>query len=853
MNTVSKIVATILSFLQLFFCSVGYGEFGETNPPENKPTEIINEIDGQTNMANSIKYANQVKNQAQAKYTTPDRDAFELKNTEMIFTHSLEKKNSATLTDADGKVYIANSFDNYYTDVNGNTYYSSLSSEMGRVNVIRLGEYYYDCHIRDFDGKSGDFKFDKTYHLYGDRIYSQSTLFACEQTDKLQEFGSIIKIPADTVAAFQAKDANAVYDNLLGETPTVEYVAFDIKNVGVVGFIIPSDGSTKSASLSLEDGYYVLKQKANYTPGTCVAKNDETGYCTSCCPLKNVTFGARIYTDNTHSFEGIQKEAYLERNPLSGISVDPTNANATFMGYDALRGTYSFTMNGTDFTTAYKNPEWQFKAPITITSDEYDRNLYIRMFGTNGCLEAGAILDDTDTLVPIDVEVCKNFQGDGGEPFYSVKDYQYGDSFFPVSVKAEETLSFTLLNLYQNWGKFPLKQLSSIEFHVSYYHLSTGTTESNCIAPYFVGNKDGWLLPDFRTRSGKMWAEQPQFNSVGILKFMQYTPKALGLFNKETVMSEYLNAEINSVGQTYSDIAQKYVSDCGSYEYTLRHVEFPQTDENRTYYTVEIDFLRDVDFANFRRDFDLFYFDGRYAQYDKAGYLDENNNPVTVNVDKGVSTKYYTLGSDSPYFSFFDVSAKAEHQIEARFACNFGLIVCDSEMLIGGEKSSIPLAFREQSTNDMSSGVLTLDAKNVSFKAGDSITLKLILLPWGVGYEETDETVRMVREDSGLNPVTVTATKGSVKEDNLVPTVIAENNEAAFSVTGGRNNIAVRVDGFTSLECPEISMNGEKVDLASSNGYDGYSVFYNNDGTYSFSFVYEAKDPFTTYTFEVKQ
>ena len=48
-------------------------------------------------------------------------------------------------------------------------------------------------------------------------------------------------------------------------------------------------------------------------------------------------------------------------------------------------------------------------------------------------------------------------------------------------------------------------------------------------------------------------------------------------------------------------------------------------------------------------------------------------------------------------------------------------------------------------------------------------------------------------------------------------------------------------------------MNGEKVDLASSNGYDGYSVYYNDDGTYSFSFVYEAKNPDTTYTFEVKQ
>ncbi len=849
MSTVTKIIATILSFLQFIFCGISYGEFGEKIPAEKEKTEIVNNIDGQTNMADSIKFANEVKNQAQAKYTDADRSAYEMKNSHLIFTHSLGKKNSATLTDLEGNTYIADSFDTYFIDESGKTYYSSNSSGKGRVNTIRLGEYYYECHVRDFDGKSNLFKVDKAYHLYGDRLYNQSTLFAAEATTSLKEFGNIIRIPADTVASFQAKDKSGVSINTTGETATLEYVAFDIKNVGIVGFIIPSDGSTKSVSLHLEDGYYVLKQVANYTAGTGINKNDETGGYA----LNNVTFGTRIYTDKTHSFEGIQKETHLERNPLVGISVDSSPSGARFLGYDALRGAYTFTMNGTDFTTAYNNPEWQFKAPITITSDGYDRNFYIRMFGVNGCLEAGAILDDADTLVPLDVEVCKNFQGDGGEPFYSIKDYQYGDSFFPVSAKAGEVLSFTLLNLYQNWGKFPLKQLSSIEFHVSYYHLSTGTTESNCIAPYFVFEKDGWLLPDFRTRSGNMWPEQPQFNSVGILKFVNYTPKALGIIDKETVLSEYVDAEISSVGQTYSDITQNFISDCGSYEYTLRHVEFPQTDENRTYYGVEINFLRDVNFANFRRDFDIFNFNGRSAKFDKAGYLDENNTPVVTDVEKTIATKYYTLGSDAPYFSFFDVSKDAEHEIEARFACNFGLIVRDSEIVVGGEKADIPLAFREQSSTEDSEGVLTLDTKKVSFKAGDSIKLNLILLPWGVGYEESDAQVLTVREDSALKPATVTATKGTVKEDKLVPTVIADNNEAAFTITGGRNNIAVRVDGFTNLECPEIIMNGEKVALASSNGYDGYSVFYNDDGTYSFSFVYEAKDPDTTYTFEVKQ
>lgn len=849
MNSITKFFATILAFLQIFFTGVRYGDFGEKNIVEKTETEIINNIDGQTNLSETIKFANEIKNKVQAKYTNAERTSYEMKNSQMILTHSLEKNNSATLTDLEGNVYIPDSFDTYFIDKNNNTYYSGSSSTVGRVNTIRLGLYYYDCHVRDFDGKSKDFKVDKNYHIYGDRLYNQSTLFACEETTSLKEFGSIIKIPADTVVSFQAKDADGIYPDTTGETYSAEYVAFDIKNVGVVGFIVPNNNTVKLTTLHLEDGYYVLKFIANYVEGTGINKHDETG--TS--PLNNVTFSTRIYTDKTHSFDGIEKETYLERNPLTNITVDSTDANAQFLGYDGLRGAYTFTMNGTDFPTAYKDPERQYKAPIEITSDDKDRTFYIRMVGNNGCLEAGAILDDKNTLVPIDVEVCKNFQGDGGEPFYSVKDYQYGDSFFPVSIKANETLSFTLLNLYQDWGKYPLKQLSSIEFHVSYYHLSTGTTESNCIAPYFVFEKDGWTLPDFRTRSGKMWAEQPQFNSVGILEFVNYTPKSMGLFNTNKVLSEYVDGNIDSVGQTYSDITNKYISDCGSYEYTLRHVEFPQTDENRTYYEVDINFLRDVDFANFKRDFSLFYFDGRFGEFDKTGYLDQNNNPVITKVDKTIATKYYTLGSDAPYFSFFDVSKESEHQIDARFVCNFGLVVRDSEVILDGKKADIPFVFKEFSTNEITRGALTLDTEKTSFKAGDSIKLTLVLLPWGVGYEENDSTVLMVREDSGLKPITITASKGTVKDDKLVPTVIAENGEAEFSINGGRNNIAVRVDGFTNLECPEIYMNGEKINLASSNGYDGYSVYYNDDGTYSFSFVYEAKDPDTVYNFKVVQ
>ncbi len=849
----TKIFAVILAFFQGILFNVSYGDYVEPEA-ENKPTtEIVNNIDGDSNLSASIKYAAEIDDIGQGYYTDAERSAFRMVNGHMVLTHDLTASvKDATLTDTEGNVYIADSFDTYYIS-GGKKYYSSSSNDDGRVNAIRIGEYYNEVHVRDLDFKSDDFKVDKAYHLYGDRIYSELSLFAVEATTALEEFGSEIKIDKSTVASVQFKDKNGVGTDLAKlDSTSVEHVAFDITDAGVVGFIVPSDGSTKALCVDDNGSEYVIRQIANYTAGTGINKHDETGGY----DLNKVSFGFRLYTDNTHSFDGVAKQAELERNPLEGITVNGGNANGAYLGYEALRGTYTFRMDGTDFTTAYNDPGRQYTMPISITCDNSDRNIFIRTNGDNGCLEAGAILDNSGTFVPVAVQVDKNFQGDGGEPFYSVKDYQYGDCFFPLSLVAGETLDLTVLNLYQSWGNMPLKQISGIEFHVSYYHLSTGTTESNCIAPYFVFGKDGWTLPDFRTRSGIMWSTQPQFNSVGILKFVTYNKKALGFIDAGQVYSEYKNAQIDSVGPIYSDITNTYESDCGSYTYTLRHVEFPQTDENRTYYEVEINFNREITFDNFKRDFDLFYFDGRYVKFNKLGYLDSDNNFAVADVNT-TRDVYYTLGDQSPYWGFYDVTDDTADQIANCFGCNFAMLVKDSKIIADGTEQNIAFAVRDSSSKSLTSGSLTLDVKEITFKPGDSIKLNLVLLPWGVGTEETDSNVRAVREDSGTNSVKVTAITGTLEDDALVPTIRVDNGVGEIHVTGGRNNNVVRFNGFTELECPKIYVkNGDswiEATVCSEKGYDGYGIHYNDDGTYGFSFVYTTDKPDTQHAFKVVQ
>ena len=64
---------------------------------------------------------------------------------------------------------------------------------------------------------------------------------------------------------------------------------------------------------------------------------------------------------------------------------------------------------------------------------------------------------------------------------------------------------------------------------------------------------------------------------------------------------------------------------------------------------------------------------------------------------------------------------------------------------------------------------------------------------------------------------------------------------AEFTLSGGDNNVAVRVYGFDSYEKPVIEeyVNGAwaAYSTASKNGYDGYMAYYDGDGTCSFSFV----------------
>ena len=717
-------------------------------------------------------------------------------------------------------------------DGEDHTYLIDISSLKGKNDDL--------CGIRfDFGAMTGDkltikslkavktagtaigYKLDKTYHVYPDKLHQEYELVKIKSTDGVTEyknFGVELKIPMENVVEYTiSKNANS----------QPEYVAAIVKNVGVIGFIIPNNGVNYQVTATQEGDNLVIREYIPYD------KN-------------NKTVASRLYNDESNSFDGIKAAAEIERNPLTDLSVKYTvKERASYVAYDAISGSYQFKMKGIDFNAAYRNPNNYYKADITINNTaNSERSIYVWMNSSSGSLEGAQIVDNNGIAMPLPVQVSKNFAGEVEEPFYDPSDKEYGDTFVPIKIKAGEKVEYSLYHLYQNWGKFPLKQISSIQFHISYYHLSTGVTESNCIAPYYVFGRDLWTLPDFRGCSGIMWASQPQYNSVGRLRFVSYTK------DDKVYASEYTESKIHSSGNTYADINYNYISDCGSFKYDLRHVEFPQNDENRTYYTMELEFLKDLTIEDVKNNLTLFSFDGRYEPFNLLGYSDENGNIKndTVNKTDG-AFRIIDIGGVNPYFTYYGLdNAKTE-------IMNFAFIMINYDITIGGNKWNGHFALRDSYAGDLNYGELSLMEDTVNFKKGDKIYLDFILLPWGTGTETTDNNVQKVRNDSVFNKITLTATKGTVQADTFLPIIKAENNTAEFVVQGGRNLFAINVSGITSFQGISIS---EKLSDGTWVAYetgttdvDGYQISYNQDGTYTYSFIVDMGENGNSRTFKV--
>jgi hypothetical protein len=338
--------------------------------------------------------------------------------------------------------------------------------------------------------------------------------------------------------------------------------------------------------------------------------------------------------------------------------------------------------------------------------------------------------------------------------------------------------------------------------------------------------------------SAPLWDTQPQHTSIGRLYFLRYTTA-----DGQYVATESINNKITSYGPTYCDIDMNYLSDDGRINAYYRHMEMPHTDENRTYYEMVLEVQEDIEINDFKNDFAFFSFDGRHTFFKKLGYLDENNKCVITDANTTGTPNYITLGDKSPYISYFD-GPETDDPIDY---VNFGLVVKNSSFHIGGKEYDGNFVLRDVKEGDLNYMCLTLDLGKITLKKGDTFKINMILMPWGDPSVENDDNVRNVRQDSGLDPYKIEAGVGEIMEDVYLPKIMSDNGTAEFTLSGGTNNCVVRVYGFDKLTVPTVMerIDGKWTSYKLSSKvyeYDGYTVYYDGDGTYSYAFVVDMSD-----------
>ncbi len=737
----------------------------------------------------------------------------------------------------------------------------------------KLGDNFVIKELKAVKGSAGNAPYlslNRLFHTYSDKLQQVIQITAQNNATDIEKIGMYTKIAANTVDKLIVKDANGTHTTLEGvDWDTAEYVGFDIKNVGIFGYILLPDETSGKLTVTLEGENYVIEQSRAPEGNAINVPTKENNILNT----KDFYMGQRIYTDETHTFDAFLEEAYCERNPLSEKLISVNTSDSTdgkYLGYNALRGAYEFTMAHSNFSKAYYNEQnKQYNVYFTVRGDDYDRKIYIMSSLDSGELECAVVLNKNNMLLPVDVEVCKNFN-DAAEDLYTIVDEPWSEAFFPMVVNAKERTTLNLLHLYQNWGRAPLKQLSSIQFPMPYYHLSTGTTESNCILPWYLteGSRSSFqFLPDFRAMSAPMWPSQPQHIQAGIHEFLQYTDADGNYSAAETV-----NQNIISTGPTYAEVIMDYITDDGKMKISYTHMEMPQTDENRTYYTMTYEVLEDISFKDFRDNFSFYSVTAdSNTDYERLGYLDKNNEFATRPLNAKKTPRYYVLGDESPYFSlYYSPNYKGKNGYT-----NCAFLISDYSFVIGGKETTPRFVIVD--LNEKIS--LTLDLDEVTFKAGDKFTINAILMPWGSeksNYELEDINVRQVRENSLLNPLTLTADANCTKLDTaFLPTARSTDGlNAEFTISGGFNtteelkNITyldgfgyigkyyatIRLTGFTELTIPTVweKVDGEwtRYNLSSNyypdssgytNNYDGYGVHY-EDGFFTYSFVVDMTD-----------
>ena len=129
----------------------------ETSDSEEATTEeetedLTPKLTGEN--AKTIEYAERIAGGINTGYSDSSRSQYAITNRNAVFNYNLtakDRKFVSSLENIKGGVYLENTMDVFVKTNDGNVLYASDTLSSARVNIYRLGHYYYDVHILDQD------------------------------------------------------------------------------------------------------------------------------------------------------------------------------------------------------------------------------------------------------------------------------------------------------------------------------------------------------------------------------------------------------------------------------------------------------------------------------------------------------------------------------------------------------------------------------------------------------------------------------------------------------------------------------------------------------------------------------
>jgi hypothetical protein len=524
-----------------------------------------------------------------------------------------------------------------------------------------------------------------------------------------------------------------------------------------------------------------------------------------------------------------------EKKPL------PDQAFKTLVGevpfqYDMRKGCYvvgTFT-SGSFQKEFYETPNRYETATFSLTNDSVRRKIYICHESARGgaIVEGGVVLDEQGQVLPLVVQVSKNFAGEKEEKFYNPSDTPFSETYFPLYLEPDEQVTLSSLHLYQNWGRHMTKHWSSLGAWMDYFHSSTGVTETTCYVPFKFAGLPGVSIADFRAMSQEaFWSGQPQHDNLAGHSFLSY-------FDGEQWQHlVYESTVYRSTGPNWFDIQLNYRSADGCVRVCVDVWETPQVDELRSFFKARYEICKPLTIEDPQANFRLLEITSaiqhlRFTRFAASGIPELSLDPARA----PFPVKGHALPAENAYLALYGDTdrQRGSNAIILRRFSGPGDIMPAASVQWG--------PYRGRLKHDAAPNtrlMLVPDAERLELNPGDVFTIDGYWLPYGP--LENADTPRRELTLFGKDLPRVSQVDPGTLVSELPVIIEARHDRAQFTIQGGRDLVPVIIRGLSTWETPRLWKREQgtwrHLSHARNTAHDGYQVFSEEGGTFGAVFL----------------